>query len=169
MWQAVIREKQTPATRGIDHGKVRHAEFRPNRKIGRPGKLRNMEICHASVLEAENLWGCVLGEEAYLADTKKMTKARAKIVLAVQKQNYGHIQNPETSLGESKECFRRQMAYTKGGSITHVNIDQAPRLQFRRGVCQHNNDDGPYSKRTGFRGQRGNDRCIITIWITRRI
>ncbi|XP_067215628.1 uncharacterized protein [Linepithema humile] len=47
-------------------------------------------------LEAEDLWGCILGEEAYTTDTKKMSKARAKIVLSVQKQNYGHIQNAET-------------------------------------------------------------------------
>lgn len=47
-------------------------------------------------LEAEDLWGCVLGKEAYVTDMKKMTKARAKIVLAVQKQNYGHIQSANT-------------------------------------------------------------------------
>ncbi|KMQ87962.1 retrovirus-related pol polyprotein from transposon tnt 1-94 [Lasius niger] len=47
-------------------------------------------------LEAEDLWGCVLGEAAYVTDMKKMTKARAKIVLAVQKQNYGHIQSANT-------------------------------------------------------------------------
>ncbi|KMQ87255.1 retrovirus-related pol polyprotein from transposon tnt 1-94 [Lasius niger] len=47
-------------------------------------------------LEAEDLWGCVLGEEAYVTDMKKMTKARAKIVLVVQKQNYGHIQSANT-------------------------------------------------------------------------
>lgn len=47
-------------------------------------------------LEAEDLWECVFGEASYIADVKKMIKARAKIVLAVQKQNYGHIQSANT-------------------------------------------------------------------------
>lgn len=50
-----------------------------------------MRVC----LEAEDLWSCVLGEETYVTDLK-MSKARAKIVVAAQKQNYGHIQSAET-------------------------------------------------------------------------
>lgn len=70
--------------------------------LGQIEKLIGRENCGTwkfamrACLEAEDLWGCLLGEEAYLMDTKKMTKARAKIVLAVQKQNYGHIQSAET-------------------------------------------------------------------------
>lgn len=42
-------------------------------------------------LEAEDLWGCILEKTEYVNDVKKMSKARAKIVLSIRKQNYGHI------------------------------------------------------------------------------
>lgn len=47
-------------------------------------------------LQSEDLWGCVTGEDTYLSDAKKMTKARAKIILSVEKQNYSHLQNTRT-------------------------------------------------------------------------
>lgn len=51
-----------------------------------------MQAC----LEAEDLWGCVLGTPEYITDFKKMSKARANIILAVRKQKYGHIQGTIT-------------------------------------------------------------------------
>lgn len=50
-----------------------------------------MQAC----LEAEDLWSYVRGATEYTADTKKMSKARAKI-LAVKRQNFGHIQRTLT-------------------------------------------------------------------------
>lgn len=47
-------------------------------------------------LEAEDLWGCILEKTEYVNDVKKMSKARAKIVLSIRKQNYGHIQDADT-------------------------------------------------------------------------
>lgn len=58
-----------------------------------------MQAC----LEAEDLWGCILETPEYISDGKKMTKARAKIVLAIRKQNYGHIQDAKTP----KEAWNR--------------------------------------------------------------
>ncbi|KYN19330.1 hypothetical protein ALC57_08358 [Trachymyrmex cornetzi] len=43
-----------------------------------------------------DLWGCVEGIESYVNDAKKSTMARAKIILAVEKQNYSHIQDTKT-------------------------------------------------------------------------
>ncbi|EZA47378.1 hypothetical protein X777_16272 [Ooceraea biroi] len=47
-------------------------------------------------LESEDLWGCVTGAQTHVADVKKMTKARAKIILSVEKQNYSHLQDTAT-------------------------------------------------------------------------
>lgn len=47
-------------------------------------------------LESEDLWGCVEETIEYTTDTKKMTKARARIILRVEKQNYSHLQDTTT-------------------------------------------------------------------------
>ena len=47
-------------------------------------------------LECDDLWGCITGEATYLADQKKMNKAKAKIILSMDKQNYSHIQDTVT-------------------------------------------------------------------------
>ncbi|KMQ83527.1 retrovirus-related pol polyprotein from transposon tnt 1-94 [Lasius niger] len=47
-------------------------------------------------LQSEDLWDCVEGDDEYINNTKKMTKARAKIILSVDKQNYSHIQGMTT-------------------------------------------------------------------------
>ncbi|KAM0734537.1 hypothetical protein ACS0PU_012008 [Formica fusca] len=38
-------------------------------------------------LQSEDLWECVEGTSEYVIDTKKNTKARAKIILSVDKRN----------------------------------------------------------------------------------
>lgn len=61
-----------------------------------------------ALLESEDLWGCVEEPQRYSNDTKKMCKARAKIILAVDKRNYSHIQDtatPRETWNKLKETF----------------------------------------------------------------
>jgi transposase InsO family protein len=48
-------------------------------------------------LELEDLWGCITEEEGYTADAKKVTRARSRIILAVDPINYVHIQDTTTA------------------------------------------------------------------------
>ncbi|EZA57616.1 hypothetical protein X777_02193 [Ooceraea biroi] len=47
-------------------------------------------------LQSEDLWGCVKGRSEYTQDSKRMTKARVKIILSVEKQNFSHLQDTVT-------------------------------------------------------------------------
>lgn len=49
-----------------------------------------------SYLEHEDLWKCVTGDARAITDEKSMAKAKAKLVLAVDKCNYTHIRAAET-------------------------------------------------------------------------
>lgn len=70
-------------TRGKSYDRGWNAESRPNREIDRPRKL----------LDLENRYAYLEAKKTYVTDAKKMTKARARSVLAVDGQNYRHIQN----------------------------------------------------------------------------
>jgi len=48
-----------------------------------------------ALLESEDLWGCI-EEKAEYTDSKKMSKARAKIILSLDKRNYSHVQDTTT-------------------------------------------------------------------------
>jgi len=41
-----------------------------------------------TLLERENLWGCIEEKPEYIIDFKKMSKARAKIIFSLDKHNY---------------------------------------------------------------------------------
>lgn len=49
-----------------------------------------------ALLQSEDLWGCIEEEDDYITNIKKMTKAKAKLIVTVHKQNYVHIQQVET-------------------------------------------------------------------------
>lgn len=49
-----------------------------------------------ALLESEDLWGCIEEKAEYIADSKKMSKAKAKIILSLDKRNYSHIQETTT-------------------------------------------------------------------------
>lgn len=49
-----------------------------------------------ALLESEDLWGCIEEKPEYIADSKKMSKAKAKIILSLDKRNYGHVQDTVT-------------------------------------------------------------------------
>lgn len=49
-----------------------------------------------ALLESKDLWGCIEEKEDYITDSKKISKARAKIILSLNKRNYNHIQEPAT-------------------------------------------------------------------------
>ncbi|XP_011859957.1 PREDICTED: uncharacterized protein LOC105557351 [Vollenhovia emeryi] len=58
-----------------------------------------MQAC----LELKDLWGCVTGEEAYTTDIKKVTRARAKIILSVDTANFAYIRDTKTA----KEAWKK--------------------------------------------------------------
>lgn len=63
------------------------------------------KIAMQSYLELEDLWGCVQGTES---DARKMTRAKAKIILAIDPVNYVHVQsatNAETAWKKLSEAF----------------------------------------------------------------
>ncbi|XP_011312411.1 homeobox protein 9 [Fopius arisanus] len=47
-------------------------------------------------LEMEDLWGCIQGTESYIADERKMTRARTKIALSLDPVNYVHVEEATT-------------------------------------------------------------------------
>jgi len=47
-------------------------------------------------LEHEDLWGCVMGDTTAVQNSRNMAKAKAKIVLSVDKVNYTHIRDATT-------------------------------------------------------------------------
>lgn len=48
-------------------------------------------------LELEDLWGCILGEEGYVKDIKKDTRARSKIILSLDTTNFIYIRKTRTA------------------------------------------------------------------------
>lgn len=68
-------------------------------------------------LESEDLWGCVEGHADYVGNQRKVAKARAKIILAIDKENYGYVQNATTAKeawGRLKETFEDRGLTKKG-------------------------------------------------------
>lgn len=49
-----------------------------------------------ALLESEDLWGCIEEKAEDIADSKKMSKAKANIILSLDKRNYSHIQETTT-------------------------------------------------------------------------
>jgi len=54
-----------------------------------------------ALLESEDLWGCIEEKAEYIADSKKMSKARAKIILSLDKRN------PKGCMGQISGNIRR--------------------------------------------------------------
>lgn len=52
-----------------------------------------MQAC----LELEDLWGCVKGEASYTTDTKKVTRARSRIILSVDTSIFTYIHETKTA------------------------------------------------------------------------
>lgn len=48
-------------------------------------------------LQHGHLWGCVKCQDAEIADTKKVTQARSKLILTVDPLHFVHIQNANTA------------------------------------------------------------------------
>jgi len=49
-----------------------------------------------ALLESEDLWGCIEEKVEYIADSKKMSKASAKVILSLDKRNYSRVQDTIT-------------------------------------------------------------------------
>lgn len=65
-------------------------------KLARRDNYATWKFAMQAYLESEDLWGCVEGQSEYTQDSKKMTKARAKIILSVEKINFSHLQGTTT-------------------------------------------------------------------------
>ncbi|XP_011859670.1 PREDICTED: uncharacterized protein LOC105557114 [Vollenhovia emeryi] len=65
-------------------------------KLARRENYASWKFAMQAYLQSKDLWGGVEGDSEYTGDTKKMTKARAKIILSVEKQNFSHIQGTTT-------------------------------------------------------------------------
>ncbi|KAK9737850.1 hypothetical protein QE152_g10339 [Popillia japonica] len=72
-----------------------------------------------ALLEHEDLWGCVTGDAMYTADTKKVTKARAKIILLIDPINYIHIQDTTDAKGAWDKL---QCAFEDSGLTRRVGL-----------------------------------------------
>ncbi|EZA62837.1 hypothetical protein X777_01151 [Ooceraea biroi] len=79
-------------------------------------------------LQSEDLWVCVEGRSEYTQDSKRMTKARAKIILSVEKQNYSHLQNtvtPKEAWDKLRDTFEDSGLTRKVGLLrilTSINL-----------------------------------------------
>lgn len=65
-------------------------------------------------LECDDLWGCITGEAAYIADQKKINKAKAKIILSTDKQNYSHAEDTATP----REAWEKLKSVFEDGGLT---------------------------------------------------
>ncbi|KMQ87655.1 retrovirus-related pol polyprotein from transposon tnt 1-94 [Lasius niger] len=88
-----------------------------------------------ALLESEDLWGCIEEEEGYLTDSKKMSKARAKIILSLDKRNYSHIQEtitPKATWDNIVETFEDRGLTRKVGllkSLTSAKLTECKSVE----------------------------------------
>lgn len=67
----------------------------------------------------EDLWGCVEGTAAYIADARKMVGAKSKIALSLEPVNYRHIEDSTTP----KESWEKlKAAFDDEGLARKVNL-----------------------------------------------
>lgn len=73
-------------------------------------------------LEHDELWDCVLGEAASIANAAKVTKAKSKIILSIEPINYVHIQDCATA----KEVWEKlQITFEDSGLTRKVGLLRA--------------------------------------------
>lgn len=73
-------------------------------------------------LECEDLWGCVRRTQSYTENANKMARAKARIILSVEKQNYSHVKNASTP----KEAWENlQKAFEDKGLTCKVGLLRA--------------------------------------------
>lgn len=86
--------------------------------IGRDN-YNSWKFAMQALLELEDLWGCITGDENYMNDAKKVTRARSKIILLVEPLNYVHIQETKTA----KEAWDNlQSAFEDSGLTRKVGL-----------------------------------------------
>lgn len=69
-----------------------------------------MQACH----ELDDLWGCVLGTAEYVADARKVVRAKSKIMLSVGPVNFVHIQEA----ADAKEAWDRLKTAFEDSGLT---------------------------------------------------
>lgn len=97
------------------------------------------KIAMEAYLQYEDLWGCVVGAENYVADNKKVIKARSRILLSIETINsHSKYDDCKGSLGEATGSFRGFRPYAKGQPVKNPGFHTACKLQVCRGVRQRN-------------------------------
>lgn len=64
--------------------------------IGR-SNYNSQKFAMQTCSEHEDLFGCIVAEKAYTKHSRKITRAKGKIILSVDQINYLHIQNCKTA------------------------------------------------------------------------
>jgi len=88
-----------------------------------------------ALLESEDLWGCIEEKAGYIADSKKMSKARAKIILSLDKRNYSHVQDtttPKAAWVKLAETFEDRGLTRKVGllkSLTSAKLNECKNVE----------------------------------------
>lgn len=73
-------------------------------------------------LECEELWRCMQGIPLYTENARKMAKAKARIILSVEKQNYSYVRNASMP----KEAWKSlQKAFEDKGLTRKVGLLRA--------------------------------------------
>lgn len=88
-----------------------------------------------TLLENEDLWGCITGTAEYVANARKMTKARMKIILSLEKQNYSHVRSattPRKTWINLEKAFEDQGLTRKVGllkMLTSVKLEECKSIE----------------------------------------
>jgi len=76
--------------------------------------------------ESEDLWGCIEEKAEYIADSKKMSKVRAKIILSLDKRNYSHVQDttPKVTWLKLAKTFEYRGLTRKVGLLKSLTLTE---------------------------------------------
>lgn len=69
----------------------------PIEKLTGRENYNSWKFAVCAYLECDDLWGCIEGTAEYVQNAQKERKARARIVLSLNKQLYSHVQNCDTA------------------------------------------------------------------------
>lgn len=93
----------------------------PIEKLQRRNNYASWKFAMQAFLECEELWRCVQGTPPYTENARKMAKAKARIILSVEKQNYSHVRNvstPKEAWKTLQEAFEDKSLTRKVGLTT---------------------------------------------------
>lgn len=94
----------------------------PIEKLQRRNNYALWKFVMQAFLECEELWRCVQGIPLYTENARKMAKAKARIILSVEKHNYSYVRNASTP----KEAWKSlQEAFEDKGLTRKIGLLRA--------------------------------------------